>query len=101
MNLTIQFAERCQWRAVYVSRQLRDGCGRHQFFHMGVNPDSGVRPTFFGGVSNPFCRRGALSFNFSWRLPLPRIRWKHTAGPVRMWAYGLSSRFWHSVDGRY
>lgn len=99
MAITIQFAERCAWRAFYISRTtMADGYGRHQFLHMGVDPKDGVRPQFFGSIGNPWNRRGR---SLRWRLPLPRVAWKFPAGPVHRACYRLSSKFWHGVDGRY
>lgn len=86
--LTIKFAERCAWRAVYVYRNRKDG-GQRKVFHISVDP------TFSTG---PKCSGSILSF--SWCFTLPHLKWKYPAGPVRRWAQNLSSRFWSSLDGR-
>jgi hypothetical protein len=97
MSLTVQFAERCAWRAFYVSRRTGDGY-RLQFLHMGIDPVVGPGPAFFGSVSNPWNARG---WSYSWRIGLPYVRWRYPAGRVRMLAYRVSARFWHSLDGRF
>jgi hypothetical protein len=97
----IEFADHCAWRAFYVSRaNTSDGYGRHQFLHLGIDPStsSSIGPALFGGVVNPWNRRG---WAFHWRVKLPCVRWKCPASPLRRWLYGLSSRFWHGLDGRY
>lgn len=99
MNITT--AKGCAWRAFYVARDLPDGYGRHQFFHLGVDPNNGVRPVCFGAIGNPWKRRG---FRICWRFPLPWVRWR----PVQdqrfraLWLaeYRLAKWFWLRVDGR-
>ena len=86
--ISIQFAERSAWRAVYV--YLRGA----QVFHLGVDPNIGRQsrgPEFFGGL--PMAR-------LAWRLPLPAYRWRYPMNRLQRAVFNLSQRFWHAVDGR-
>lgn len=80
----INFAQKCAWRAMYVS------VGGRQVFYIGVDPMNGVNPVLFGGV----LRKG-------FRVRLPAVKWKSTGGAVWLFFYKLSSKFWLAVDGRY
>lgn len=104
--MSITFASKCAWRAVYVSRELPDGYGRHQFFHVGIDPTTDRGPKLFGAVSNPFSRggpreRSRFGFHFQWRVSLPSVRWVYPMSPTRLFFYRLSSQLWHGLDGRY
>lgn len=102
--MEIKFAEKCAWRAVYVSRELSDSYGRHQFFHIGIDPTIGSGPACFGAISNPWVRgapKNRFRFHISWRFKLPTIQWKYNAGPLRRWAYLKVAGFWHRMDGRF
>lgn len=87
------------WRALYFYVAGR------QVLHFGVSPDSGVKPTFFGGVSlGPYEVRGRRwnGKSLNWRIQLPVIRWRYaTRSKALMAAYRVQSRFWHQMDGRY
>ncbi len=84
-EITIEFAEKCAWRAAYL---FVDG---RQVAHIGVDPNHGVRPRLFVMVG------GGRSHNFL----LPRVPWKQDASLLYLHAYRLSASFWHNVDGRY
>lgn len=104
--IAVSFAKGCAWRAIYLSRMARNidftgrdwGVSRHQFFHLGIDPTGSRGPTLFGGIVNPWNRRG---WHFKWRFRLPCLRWKYPAGPLYLRAYRISSAFWHALDGRY
>ena len=99
--MKIEFAKGCAWRAMYVSRNnLSDDYGRHQFFWIGIDPTAGSGPRCFGAIVNPFNRK---SRGLQWRFRLPHVPWRYfnSLGVVSRVAYRISSRFWHSVDGRY
>jgi hypothetical protein len=72
------------WRARYLIVNGR------QVAHIGVDPREGVTPALFGAVGN-----------VSFRLPLPTVRWRMNRGRLYLFAYRLSSAFWHGMDGRY
>ena len=96
--VSVEYAKKCGWTAMYVSRRdLPDGYGRHQFFHIGIDPrDLGARPSLFGGIASPFNRRSRFSFTF--RLPLPRVPWRPFASRPYLWAHRISHRFWIRFD---
>ncbi len=106
--MRVTFARRCAWRAIYLSTNGSQDWGPFQFAHLGVDPNNGSRPQVFGEF--PFwarrtCTGRLVARVFRFRLPLPRIPWgwcmaTKYARPV-VWAYSLSHRFWHRVDGRY
>jgi hypothetical protein len=98
--MQITFASMAAWRALYIARaNTSDGYGRHQFFHIGIDPNDGIRPTLFGGFVNPWNRRG---FSFRWRVPLPHVKWKNGGGSrFHLFLYGISHKFWHKMDGRF
>lgn len=82
--LKLLTAAGCAWRALYLNHNEK------QVAHIGVDPNHGVKPKLFGRVGD-----------FSFRIGLPWMPFKHPAHPIYMRAYKLSSQFWHGVDGRY
>lgn len=93
--MKIAFAEKCQWRAMYVR------FGDRQVFHIGVDPNYGVKPTLFGGFGIGSWNSWIKPHGFNFRLPLPWMAWNGSENRVRMFFYNLFTRFWHSVDGRF
>jgi hypothetical protein len=84
--------------------------------YIGVDPNNGVKPTLFGGVDLRWDMRFRLAYKLirlsvgvnglslafhMFRLPLPYLPWRSSAGKLYREAYKLSSRFWHNMDGRY
>ena len=99
--MSVTFAQKCAWRAVYFSRNLGDGYGRHQFFHFGIDPttqNSNGGPVFFGGLCDPQKRAGR---HLTWRIGIPHFGWRYPTSYIYLWFYRMSSKFWHSLDGRY
>jgi hypothetical protein len=82
-SLSIQFAEHCAWRAVYVF------VGGRQIFRLGVDPSASRGPHLFGMVAGR-----------EFRLQLPTVRWTYPMGRVRTWAYSACQRFYFALDGR-
>ncbi len=99
--MKIQFAKMCAWRAIY----FKTAAG-YQFFHIGVDPNDGVKPALFGRITirSWNWKPGDKFFRFGWRIPLPTILWASWyRRPSWFWqnAYHVSKKFWHRVDGRY
>jgi hypothetical protein len=93
--MRIHFAESCAWRAMYVR------IGDRQVFHLGVDPNDGVKPKLFGGFAFGSWDSWLKPYGFNFTLPLPWARWTGSSNPIRLFLCRLSSRFWHAVDGRY
>ena len=98
-RFSVRTAGGCAWRARYFYL-----FGRVPRFYIGINPDHGNKPTLFGGW---FINRGPIPYTKSrwrsgkFRLRLPSLRWQYQQKGVRKWAWWLSSRFWHQMDGRW
>jgi hypothetical protein len=100
--MKITFAEKCAWRAMYVT-----AFGK-QIFRIGIDPTTEYGPKFFI-ASGLFGHRGYRGL----RITLPHIKWGWASqyGPrkwhsyllptfIRTVLYRASSKFWHSFDGR-
>jgi hypothetical protein len=96
--IKIQFAERCAWRAVYISWTATETRGyslvplgiEKRILTLGVDPEPG-KPKVFGCV---------FGRDFRFRVPL-LFPWKSTTNRLRVWLYQKENRLWHSLDGRY
>lgn len=107
MKFQISKAERCAWRGRYVNINDR------QVARVTLDPtaDRGPRLSFAFGVANfanvwakPGSRlqRFIFRLHVSARIPLPFVPWRWAARHEwLMPLYRVSSRFWHSLDGRY
>lgn len=108
MTIKVAFANRCQWRAIYLSVvALRDKqCpygADHQFFRIGINPQhDAIGPKLFGAIACPWSR---LGFAWSWSIPLPYQPWGswsvQRGTRVGLWLHRISSQFYFGLDGRY
>ena len=89
-RLSVRTAGGCQGRA----RDLY-AFSRVPRFFVGIDPDHGNKPTLFGGWYISRNRQGRFRFR------LPSLRWQYQQKGVRKWAWWLSAKFWHHMDGRY
>lgn len=109
--MRVDFSKGCAWRAIYLSRALTDEfgfVGRHQFFHISVDPTAALPgPRLSWSLRNPW-KRGApgqrWAFSIGGRIGLPHLRWRSEherrflPGYLTLWR--ISSKFWASLDGR-